>query len=258
MRHHGKNQLIVVDLFRPAHEFDASLFFVCELNVVFIHITDSEIENFFRLHIHAKGMDADNDEFEKRVPTSNIKSGVALSEAQLLCQFQRLCIIHSLVEDFGKDKIRRPIKNTFHANQQIIIVVFLQITNHGNAAASRSIVKERRVVLALECNHLVNVARQHFFITAHHRQLCLKCALHDSVSSLGIVDEFHDKIHTRVGENVVGLVGKFQFGCFGLMLRHIAHTHLHDVYIFRFNFLEHIVETFAHGAKAKQAYIDSF
>ena len=40
------------------------------------------------------------------------------------------------------------------------------------------------------------------------------------------------------------------------MLRYIAHAHFHDTHILWLNFFQHVVEAFAHGAKAKQTYID--
>ena len=70
-------------------------------------------------------------------------------------------------------------------------------------------------------------------------------------SGISIVDELDNEVDARVGKDVVGLAGKFELGRLLLVLCHISHTHLHEVHIVGVDFLEHVVESLAHGAKSK-------
>ena len=95
------------------------------------------------------------------------------------------------------------------------------------------------------------MGRKHLLIAAHHRITSRESTLDDGIGGISIVDELDNEVDARVGKDVVGLAGKFELGCLLLVLSHISHTHLHEVHIVGVDFLEHVVESLAHGAKSK-------
>ena len=106
-------------------------------------------------------------------------------------------------------------------------------------------------MLFLQLDHFGQVGGEHLLVAAHHRIASRESTLDDGIGGLGIVDELDDEVDTRVSKDVVGLVGKFQLGRLLLVLGHISHTHLHEVHIVGVDFLEHVVQALAHGAKSK-------
>ena len=108
-----------------------------------------------------------------------------------------------MVEDPRKYIVRRAVQDAFHLQQQVVVVILLEVADHGNRTAGRSVVEQRHVAGFLDLDQLREVSGQHRFAARHDRNAPQQGPFHDVVGCPGVVDDLDDQIDAGVIEDFV-------------------------------------------------------
>ena len=106
-----------------------------------------------------------------------------------------------MVEHPRKDVVGRTVQDAFDFEQQVVVVVLLEVADHGDRTARRGVVQQRHVVFLLQVYQLGQVAGQHGLVARNDGDAFLEGRLDDFVGGRRIVDHLDDQVDLRIGEN---------------------------------------------------------
>lgn len=66
-----------------------------------------------------------------------------------------------MVEHPRKDVVGRTVQDAFDFEQQVVVVVLLEVADHGDRAARRGVVQQCHIVFLLQVDQLRQVAGEH-------------------------------------------------------------------------------------------------
>ena len=249
--------MLVADLDDLRHEFDLHPLLAGVADVRVVDRGDAVGEDSFRSHVGSEGVDRDDDQLEERVVSFDVERGVALGESQSLSLRQRVGIRFGVVEHAREDVVRRTVQNALDLEQQVVVVVLLEVADHGDRAARRGVVQQRDVARLLQFDQFGQVAGQHRLATRNDGNAAEHGTFYDVVGGVGIVDDFDDEVDVRAVENLLDRGGEEPLVRLYLagFLR-IADTDLHDLGVGVLRFAHHFVDALSDDAESEQSDFD--
>ena len=199
--HDEHREVLVADLDDLRHEFDLHPLLAGVADVRVVDRGDAVGEDSFRSHVGSEGVDRDDDQLEERVVSFDVERGVALGKSQSLSLRQRVGIRFGVVEHAREDVVRRTVQNALDLEQQVVVVVLLEIADHGDRAARRGVVQQCHIVFLLQVDQLRQVAGEHGLVARNDGDAFLEGRLDDFVGGRRIVDHLHDQVDLRIGED---------------------------------------------------------
>ena len=207
--------------------------------------------------VGAQGVHGDDYQLEERVVSLDVERGVALGESQGLGLRQGVGIGVLVVEDAREDVVRRPVENALHFEQQVVVVVLLEVADHGDRAARRGIVEQGDAPRLLDVDQLREVVREHRLVARDDGNAAQQGALDDPVCGLRVVDDLDDQVDVRVLEDLVRRGGE-QRGV-GLDLAglvRVADADPQNLGIGVFRLAHHFIDALSDDAESEQSDFD--
>ena len=168
---------------------------------------------------------------------------------QVLGLGQRRVVGLLVVEHPRKDVVGRTVQDAFDFEQQVVVVVLLEVADHGDRAARRGVVQQCHIVFLLQVDQLRQVAGEHGLVARNDGDAFLEGRLDDFVGGRRIVDHLHDQVDVPVVEYLVGRRREEGFVDFDLTrLFRVADADLHDLRVGVLRFLHYLVDSLSDDA----------
>ncbi len=257
--HYKHGEIFVGDLYHLRDELDFHTFFTRITDVAVMDGGDAVGEHIFGFYIYSEGVDGNDDELEKGVETLDVKRRVALGKSQFLSTAQRGIIRLVVVKDSRQNIVGRAVENAFDFEQQVVVIVFFEVSDDGDGAARRCVVKQGGIVAPLQVDELGEVAGNHRLVAAHDGNALGQGAGHDGVGRVGIVDDLDNEVNVGIVKDVIGIIGQQLGAKFNAArLGEVADTDAHNFGMGVFSALYHPVYSLADHAEPEQSYFDFF
>ena len=94
-----------------------------------------------------------------------------------------------------------PFEMPLTSSKQVVVVVLLEVADHGDRAARRGVVQQCHIVFLLQVDQLRQVAGEHGLVARNDGDAFLEGRLDDFVGGRRIVDHLHDRVDLRIGED---------------------------------------------------------
>src|SRR5690606_7037803 len=240
------------DFQRPGDEFDVKSLLAGILEVKIGDAVDTDIDDIVRLHKDTVGMCNGDHQLILGIKALYIEARIGLGKPKFLCCFQRVRIRFVLFEDFRENVIGRTIEYSFNTFDEIIVIVFFQVSENGNTTADSAFVQHGSLVLLLQVVDLFQVFGQHFLIGSHNMLAFSQGRLYDFVGGLRFVDEFHDYVDFRIIQDVISFVGE-QFGTERSCLIFVLYTNLFNRRLDPLRLFQHVVQALSHATESEEA-----
>ena len=173
---------------------------------------------------------------------------------QVLGLGQRRVVGLLVVEHPRKDVVGRTVQDAFDFEQQVVVVVLLEVADHGDRAARRGVVQQCHIVFLLQVDQLRQVAGQHGLVARNDGDAFLEGRLDDFVGGRRIVDHLHDQVDLRIGEDHLRIgreIGRVDAAGF---VR--PHADLDDFRMGVAGFAEYLEDALSDYAEAEKADFD--
>src|SRR5687767_52642 len=183
----NKTENLVLYLKSPYLKFNAVVIIIGELKIQLRNSVYSDVDHLFWFNEHAKSVCDGDHQLKLWVKTFNVQARIRFCKSQVLRLLQGFRIILFLLKYFGKDIVRRAIKNAFDASKQIIVIIFLQVPDNGYASAHRSFIQNRFTILLLQMVDFLKMFREHFFVRCYYGFPFLQCRFYNVECSIGVI-----------------------------------------------------------------------
>ena len=257
LRHDEHREVFVADLHDLRHELDLDVLLPGILDVRIVDRRDAVGEDPLGVDVGAQGVHGDNHQLEERVVSLDVERGVALGESQGLGLRQGVGIGVLVVEDPREDVVRRPVENALHLEQQVVVVILLEVADHGDRAARRGVVEQGDAPRLLDVDQLREVVREHRLVARDDGNAAQQGALDDPVCGLRVVDDLDDQVDVRILEDLLRRGGE-QRGV-GLDLAglvRVADADPHDLGMGVLRLAHHFVDALSDDAESEQSDFD--
>ena len=201
LRHDEHREMFVAHLDDLRHQLDLHVFLTGVLNVRIVDRRDAVGEDALRGDVGSQRMHGDDHQLEQRVVALDVERGIAFGEAQRLRLREGVGVGVLVVEDAREDVVRRAVQNALDLQQQVVVVVLLEVADHGDRAARRGVVQQCHIVFLLQVDQLRQVAGEHGLVARNDGDAFLEGRLDDFVGGRRIVDHLHDQVDLRIGED---------------------------------------------------------
>lgn len=181
----------------------------------------------------------------------DIEGWIGLGKTELLGEKKGFFKFEVLGKHFGQDKVRGSVDDAFDGMQQVVIVVFLQVTDDGDGGAGCGFVEKGHTGLLLEGEQFGQVFGDHFFGGADDGFPVLECGRDDFEAGIGVVDHLDDGIDLRIEKKLIAVSGKEIGRRFPLFFR-IADADPEDRRVKGLGFGKYLIDAFADYAEAKE------